>query len=161
MQNLKLYKSQNLIKSIITGLAVLIFDFWFLIFPCLAKDVNFTLSAQRNKVSLGSYFELYLGFEGTQDIPAMELPKMEGFQDRYMGPSTRMSIINGQVSSSVTHAYNLIPLKIGTYKIGPFKFDYKGNSYISNSLNIEVAEAQAQADSQDASSGGDAPDIHR
>ena len=156
----KRLKIKNLLRNFTFWFVILIFDFWFLIFPCLAKDVSFTLSAQRNKVSLGSYFELYFSFEGTQDIPAMELPKMEGFQDRYLGPSTRMSIINGQVTSSVTHTYNLIPLKIGTYKIGPFKFDYKGNSYISNSLNIEVAEAQAQADSQDASSGGDAPDIH-
>ncbi|MDO8748801.1 MAG: BatD family protein [Candidatus Omnitrophota bacterium] len=160
MQNLKLYKSQNLIRIITSWLAIFIFDFCFLIFPCLAKDINFTLSTERNKVSLGSPFELYLSFEGTQDIPSMELPRMEGFQSRYLGPSTRMSVVNGQVSSSVTHSYNLAPLRVGAYKIGPFKFDYKGNSYISNSLNVEVIEAQVQADNQDASDNAASVDIH-
>lgn len=125
-----------------------------------AKDINFEIAVDQTKVSLGQPLQLNLEFNDTQDIPSMELPKMEGFQARYIGPSTRMSIINGQVSSAITHTYNLIPLKIGIYKIGPFKFDYKGNSYISNPLNVEVTEAQVQADNQDASGSMDTPDIN-
>lgn len=125
-----------------------------------AKDINFDITVDQAKISLGQPFQLNLEFNDTQDIPSMELPGMEGLQSRYLGPSTRMSVVNGRVFSSVTHIYNLIPLKIGTYKIGPFKFDYKGNSYISNSLNVEAIEAQAQADNQDSSDSAASQDIN-
>ena len=125
-----------------------------------AKDINFNIAVDQTKISLGQPLQLNLEFNDTQDIPSMELPRMEGFQSRYLGPSTRMSVVNGQVSSSITHSYNFVPLRVGTYKIGPFKFDYKGNSYISNSLNVEVVEAQVQADNQDASDSAASVDIH-
>ena len=58
-------------------------------------------------VSLGQGLELSLNLE-VQNIPAMELSNLEGFQARYFrGPSTRMSIVNGQVSSPLHHIYSL------------------------------------------------------
>src|SRR3990167_4316618 len=64
-----------------------------------AKEVGFEIGVEANRVSLGQSLELNLTFEGTQNIPALELSNLEGFQARYLGPSTRMSIVNGQVSS--------------------------------------------------------------
>ncbi|MDD5477475.1 MAG: BatD family protein [Candidatus Omnitrophica bacterium] len=106
----------------------------------LAKDINFEATVDRNKVGLGQTLQLELTFDGTQNMPALELPAIEGFQARYLGPSTRMSIINGQASSSITHVYTLLPVKKGTFKIGPFKFEHNGDKYSSNSINLEVAE---------------------
>jgi len=107
---------------------------------CLAKDINFEATVDRDKVGLGQTLQLDLTFAGTQNMPAPELPVMEGFQSRYLGPSTRMSIINGQASSSITQIYTLLPTKTGTFKIGPFKFEHNGDKYNSNSIDLEVAE---------------------
>lgn len=113
-----------------------------------AKDINFEATVDRNKVGLGQPLQLNLTFDGTQNIPALELPAIEGFQVRYSGPSTRMSIINGQASSSITHVYTLLPTKIGTFKIGPFKFEHNGDTYNSNQINVEVVEVATPQEDQ-------------
>lgn len=111
----------------------------------LAKDINFEATVNSNKAGLGQSLELNLTFDGSQNVPVPEISAIEGFQVRYLGPSTRMSIINGQASSSVTYVYTLLPAKVGVFKIGPFRFEHNGNTYNSNTINIEVLEEAAQA----------------
>ncbi len=111
---------------------------------CLAKTVNFELSADKNKISLGSSSQLYLTFNNTQNMQAFNLPEIEGLQFQYLGPSTRMSVVNGQVSSSITHIYTILPLKVGVFKIGPLKFEHQADTYISNELEIEVKEGRIE-----------------
>ncbi|HNX80608.1 MAG TPA: BatD family protein [Candidatus Omnitrophota bacterium] len=114
-----------------------------IIFYCLssaafAKDISFELTADRDRVAVGQPAVVYLTFNGTQDIPAVELKTGDGFQARYVGPSTRMSIVNGKVSSSITHIYSLLAVKTGTFTIGPVTFTYKDDTYTSNALSVEV-----------------------
>ena len=110
----------------------------FIVSSAYAKEVAFNIGADSNQVAFGESLQLSLNFEGTQNIPALELSNLESFQARYLGPSTRMSIVNGQVSSSITHIYSLLPVKAGVFKIGPLRFDYQGDTYISNLIEVEV-----------------------
>ncbi|MFH1281729.1 MAG: BatD family protein [Candidatus Omnitrophota bacterium] len=112
----------------------------------LAKDVNFEATVDRNKIGLGQSLQLNLTFDGSQNMPAPELSAIDGFQVRYLGPSTRMSIINGQASSSVTYVYTLLPTKVGMLKLGPFKFEYNADTYNAGPINIEVLETADQAE---------------
>lgn len=105
---------------------------------CLAKDIHFEISVDNNKVSLGSSIQLNLSFYGTQNMPSPDLGKIDGFRVRYLGPSTRISIVNGQTSMSITHIYRLLPVKTGKFTIGPFSIKYKGKTFTSNAINIEV-----------------------
>jgi hypothetical protein len=107
---------------------------------CLAKDVNFEASVDSNVVSIGEGTRLGLTFYGTQDVPAPDIKEIDGFEIRYIGPSKMMSIVNGRVSSSVTHNYKLLPLKAGSFEIGPFSFEFKGNRYTSNKITVKVIE---------------------
>ena len=106
----------------------------------VAKEIRFEASLERNVIALGQSTQLNIAFQGTRDMPKPELSGISGFQIRYLGPSTRMSIVNGSMSSSITHMYSLIPLKTGKFRIGPFSFDYNGDTYKSNDLNIEVVD---------------------
>jgi hypothetical protein len=90
-----------------------------------------------------------LKFQGSQDVPSPELPDIPGFQTRYIGPSTVMSIVNGRASSSITHNYSLVPIKNGAFTVGPLSFTYKGDTYTSNSLQISVADSRAGASGKD------------
>ena len=108
----------------------------FIVSSAYAKEVAFNIGADSNQVAFGESLQLSLNFEGTQNIPALELSNLESFQARYLGPSTRMSIVNGQVSSSITHIYSLLPVKAGVFKIGPLRFDYQGDTYISNLIEV-------------------------
>jgi hypothetical protein len=104
----------------------------------LCRDIQFEATVDRKAVSLGESLQLNLSFHGTQSVSRPDIGEIEGFQARYRGPSTRMSIVNGQVSSSVTHSYTLIPLKTGKFEIGPFSAALDGKTFTSQSLTIEV-----------------------
>ncbi len=105
-----------------------------------AKDINFEVSLDRNKISLGSSIQLNLSFQGTQDIPAPDLGTIEGIDWQYLGPSTMMSIFNSKVSTSIIHMYRVIPLKTGKFMIPSFTVTYKGKDYSSSPIALEVVK---------------------
>ncbi len=109
-----------------------------------AQEISFEVSVDNNKVSLGASLQLNLGFYGMKDISAPELPDIDGFDWRYLGPSTRISMVNGQVSSSVTHIYTLIPLKVGKFKIPSFSVNYRGKTYTSKAIPVEVIKGYVE-----------------
>jgi hypothetical protein len=127
-------KKTILLLSIIITLLVVLHGNLF------ADEIHFEASVNRNIISLGHRLQLSLKFEGSKNIPAPGLPEIEGFKSRYMGPSTRMSIVNGKMSSSVTHIYSLMSLKTGTFTVGPISFEHNNNSYVSNALTVKVAD---------------------
>lgn len=106
-----------------------------------AKEINFQASLERDVIYLGQSTQLQLQFQGSSDIPAPDIPAINGFQARYAGPSTMMSIVNGRMSSSITHIYRLVPLKTGKFQIGPFSFQHEGDTYKSNALTVEVLDS--------------------
>ncbi len=106
-----------------------------------AEEIKFRASLDRNFISLGQSAQLSLQFQGSSGIPAPELPDIKGLQSRYIGPSKRMSIVNGRMSSSVTHIYKLAPVRTGKFEIPPISFQHKGDEYVSNTLKIEVSDS--------------------
>lgn len=143
----KVKKITRSLKFLILGLTLVSYALSFT-FTCFAKELSFEATVDRNKVSLGNSFQMFLSFSNAQDMPAPELPNMDGFQSRYLGPSTMMSIVNGKVSGSITHNYLFLPTKTGTFKIGPFKFEHNGDKYTSNQLSVEVFQGQIQDTAQ-------------
>lgn len=105
---------------------------------CYAQDINFEVTVDKNKVSVGSSLQLRLTFFGTQEISTPQLPEIDGFDTQHIGPATNISIVNGRVSSSVTHLYRLIAKKEGLFIIPPLSITYKGQVYVSDPLSIEV-----------------------
>ncbi len=101
-------------------------------------NITFEATVDRNRVVLGGSVQLGLTFHNTKDVSAPRLGEIKGFESRYLGPSTMVSIVNGQVSSSITHNYQLIPLKEGKFILGPFSVVVGGKTYTSNSIRIEV-----------------------
>ena len=50
------------------------------------------------------------------------------------------SIVNGQVSSSITHRYSLVALKTGAFQIPSFSVQFRGQTYTSKPISIEVVQ---------------------
>lgn len=107
-----------------------------------AKELRFEASLDKAQVAIGTAAKLGLSFYGTQSIPAPDLGNIDGLEVRYMGPSTMMTVLNGQVSSSITHMYSVLPLRLGKFQLGPFAFTYKGDNYKSNPVELEVVESR-------------------
>jgi len=123
---------------------------FFLLYPlryAVCADVQFEATVDSDTVPLGSSLQLNLSFYGAQNIPAPHIGDINGFTTRYAGPSTRMSIVNGKISVSITHIYRLLPLKTGTFKIGPFSVDYDGKTLTSNFITVNVVSSGAASSS--------------
>ncbi|MCM8787570.1 MAG: BatD family protein [Candidatus Omnitrophica bacterium] len=130
----------------------LIFIFCFLTFTfCYCDNIQFEVSVDKNKIALGETTQLNFTFHGSQNIPKPKIEKIENFNINYLGPSTVISIVNGKVSTSITHIFSLLPLKVGTFTIGPFSVEIDGKTYTSRSITIEVV-SQSQAQIYDESS---------
>lgn len=123
-------------------LAITLLMFLVMCNACFAKDIRFEASVDRNKVSLGSALQLNLTFYGVENMSAPGLPNIDGFKWQYTGSSTSMSIVNGKVSNSITYIYMLLPVKAGTFQLGPFSLEYQGAVYTSKSITVEVVEGQ-------------------
>ena len=129
---------------------ILGFFVFFLISSKGFSSVRFEISVDKDVISLGEYAQLSLSFSGAQNIPAPKI-EIKDFKVNYLGPSTQISIINGRISSSITHIYTIFPLKTGKFKIGPFTVNYKGQNLTSNSLEVEVVSGPSPSFSKNKS----------
>ena len=104
-----------------------------------AKEVKVVISVDKNKVEIGSHIRLTVGVEGAfdTDIPKLSMP--ESFSLMF-GPSvsTQTTIINNRVKVFRGFMYGFSPREKGRFEIGPVTLDYKGRTYTSNSISIEV-----------------------
>ena len=106
-----------------------------------AKEVKVVISVDKNRVEIGSHIRLTVGVEGAfdTDIPKLSMP--ESFSLMF-GPSvsTQTTIINNRVKVFRGFMYGFSPREKGQFEIGPVTFEYKGKTYTSNSINIDVVE---------------------
>ena len=115
---------------------LLVLAFWFR-GQGLAQSSGVSVSVSADTLSLGDYLEVRYTLENMQvQWNAKEFP---GF-DIVGGPNTssRMSIINGEVSRSATYSYFLKPKTSGIHTIEPIVFESKGKQYQSSPMQIVV-----------------------
>ena len=113
-----------------------------------AEDINFRVTVDRNVVALGSSVQLTLTVEGTQHFDPIKLPELDGFDSRYLGPSSRLSIVNGRSSASISFIFNLYPTRTGDLEIPAFYIKYEEKEYKTDPIKIKVVD-QAGAETGD------------
>ncbi|MCA9401993.1 MAG: BatD family protein, partial [Candidatus Omnitrophica bacterium] len=119
-----------------------------------AADLSFEATVDKTEVSLGDAVRLTLTINGTQNAAQITLPDMEGFDVRFLGPNRRVSIVNGQYSSSIAYVYSLFPLKVGTYTIPALNLSMEGQTLSSDAIEIQVVDQATNASSQTPSTQG-------
>ena len=122
--------------------SIIIFVFMLnMISTAYAKEVKVVISVDKNRVEIGSHIRLTVGVEGAfdTDIPKLSMP--ESFSLMF-GPSvsTQTTIINNRVKVFRGFMYGFSPREKGRFEIGPVTLEYKGKTYTSNTINIEVVE---------------------
>lgn len=104
---------------------------------------SFTASASSTTVGEGDQFEVSFTFSGgdINGIRGFTPPVFKDFLT-LSGPnqSTSMQIINGAVSGSISYTYYLQPRSIGKFIIGSASVTYKGNTFKTEPLKIEVVK---------------------
>lgn len=115
---------------------------------CYANEINFELKLEKEKIYQGKQTELRVVFYGSPDMPAPEIPFINGLSFKYLksdkeGPSADSN------ASYVIHIYRVAALKTGAFDIGPIIFNYKGGRYISNPVKLIVEKEKIFFDSPD------------
>lgn len=123
-------------------------------FPACAEEISFEASVQDNRVPMGTGVALSLKVQGEKDVEPPQLPDIEGFETRYTGPTTHVSVINGVYSKAKIFNYVLLPLKEGKHTIPSFELTLKGQVYRTQPIDIEILPAGQPGSSGSAQPGG-------
>jgi hypothetical protein len=111
-----------------------------------AADIIVEVSLDRDTIGMDEYAMLQVVVAGTvQNLPAPQMPSLPMFEVYSQGRSSNISIVNGQVSSSVTYRYMLLPKKPGTYPIDRIAVVYNNKRYRGNPVTLTVLNAGGSA----------------
>ena len=121
-----------------------------------AEAITFEATVSSSKVSMDEALQLTLTFTGVnQDLDPISLPTLDGFTAKYLGPSTSVSIVNGDYHSERSLVYNLFPNKVGKFQIPAITATIAGQNYTTKPIDVEVfqnaPQAQASSDTTDQS----------
>jgi len=111
---------------------------WCATVPVLAEELAVQASVDHSQIALDGTIRLGITIMGTQQVEAPALT-IDGFSVRYLGPSTSISVVNGAVSSSVTHMYVLLPQREGRFTIGPIEVRAVGKVLHTQPITVSVA----------------------
>jgi len=105
----------------------------------LAEDVLVEAVVSPDKISIKESAQLTVTVHGGgKGENAPQLPHIDGLDARYLGPSTSISIINGQYSSERSFIYNLFPVKTGRFQVPPLTVTVEGKDYTTKPADLEV-----------------------
>ena len=104
-------------------------------------DLSVRASVNPRRAQVGEPLSLIIEVSGAQNVTAPALGSIDGFDAQYVGPSTQVSIVNGQVNASVQHRYSLVPMRQGHFTLGPFTVEYQGKQYQTAAVDVDVGGA--------------------
>jgi hypothetical protein len=120
---------------------IVLISLFLLIYAEKAQAISLIVKVDKTEATLQDQINLTLSVEGTQRTGRPQLPPMPAFDVISRGSSTRMQIINGNITSGVDYNYILIPKKTGTFEIGPATLNHKGKTISSNKIMLKVTSA--------------------
>jgi tetratricopeptide (TPR) repeat protein len=100
----------------------------------------------RASTSVGQAVELTVALRGTQQSEAPSLETPDGLQVDYRGQSTQVEIVNGRMDTSVSHVFSVLPMRAGTYVLGPVRVRYPGGQASTDRVRLVVTSGPAAAD---------------
>ncbi|MBZ0166452.1 MAG: BatD family protein, partial [Candidatus Omnitrophica bacterium] len=107
---------------------------------CAQPDISVEATVDVNNVVLGAEINFAITIKGTKQVDQLILPDIEGFEKRYVGPFTNISIVNNSYTESVSHRYVLLPLKTGNFEIPALQVDINGQIYSTNPISVQVTD---------------------
>ena len=123
---------------------IVLVSFLLLLYAEKGYSLSLIAKVDKTEATLQDQIILTISIEGTQKIERPQLPPMPTFDVISRGSSTRMQIINGQITSGVDYNYILIPKKTGTFEIGPARLPYKDQTILSNKITLTITTADTQ-----------------
>jgi tetratricopeptide (TPR) repeat protein len=111
----------------------------------LAADISVEATVENNDVVINQPFFFTITINGAQNVSPPALYDIDGFEAGYIGPSTQIAFVNGQMSASIAHRYRVVPLRVGQFQLGPFPVEVDGTRYETKPVPIRVAAATGRS----------------
>jgi tetratricopeptide (TPR) repeat protein len=101
-------------------------------------DVTVRATFDRAQVGVGEEADLGVEVTGVQNSDVPELGNTADATVRYLGPSSRVSFVNGAMSASVTHHFAVRAGKAGKVTLGPIAVNVNGKRYDAGTVTLDV-----------------------
>lgn len=131
-------------RAMVTAVTLLFLVF----FPSLTNaEITVKLKLDRAEATLADSVRMVVSISGTQKGDAEPIVNgLENFTVTQGGTSSRLEIVNGQVSAGIDYTYFLQPKKTGTFRIGPAQVNVEGKTYTSKRETLAVVKATRPSD---------------
>lgn len=100
--------------------------------------VSVSVDVTPRDLDAGDSATLTVTVDGVQNAAPPDLGNIDGFEVSYVGPSTQVSVVNGQVTALVQHRFALLAQRPGRFTLGPFTIAYAGGSATTGTVAVEV-----------------------
>ena len=107
------------------------------------KDIRLEATVTKRDMTLYDRFSYKLAIYGETQINVRDLEILNFGDFKIVGgpsQSTNFQFINGEISSSATFTWVLAPKKEGSFTIKPASIEYRGKTYRSNAIKINVTK---------------------
>lgn len=135
-------RSQRRLRSALALLATLL---WFA--PAILGAASFTATLDRETITVGESAIFTLKFEGGQPTQMPAPPAIAHLQVIGEGSSRNISIVNGQISSTVSQNFTLTPTQPGDFSIPSLRAEVGGQILTTPPLKLKVVKANTPAGS--------------
>ncbi len=109
--------------------------------PTVLFAATFTATLDRETISVGESATLMLKFEGGDPKSIPTPPPQANLQITGEGSSRNISIVNGQMSASVSQNFALTPTQPGVYTIPPLRAEIEGQVLTTQPLKLTAVKA--------------------
>ncbi|MEO6026684.1 MAG: BatD family protein, partial [Candidatus Binatia bacterium] len=108
-------------------------------------DVTIKATFDRPQIGVGEEADLGVEVTGVQSSGVPEIGNAGEATVRYLGPSSRVSFVNGAMSASVTHHFSVSATTAGRLALGPIGVTINGKRYDAGTATLEVVAGKPGA----------------
>lgn len=110
-----------------------------------AQTPSVELQLDRSEVALNDLLTMVITIKGGSAMTRPEIPSRGNFEVAAQATGNNIEIINGMMSVTNTFTYQLRPLKVGTFSIGPVNAHIDGKTYSAGPARVVVTEAKSKS----------------
>jgi len=121
-----------------------------------AQDLQISSYVNSSVIGLNQQFELSVELSGSDanSAPQPDVPNLDAFASYVgSGTSTSMELINGRMSVSKTYTHHFIATQAGTFEIPSVSVTYRGKTYTSDPIKVQVQKGRAPSNRRSPATG--------
>ncbi len=108
--------------------------------PAVRAEITVSARVEPNPIPLGESGQLLVVVEGSQKAEPPVIQGNDYLQIAYRGPSTQVAIVNGEMTATLTHIFQIQPNQLGKFRLSPLTVVVDGKRYQTEEFILEVVK---------------------